>query len=31
MAHRGRLTALANVFDKPKQKIFAEFQENVDK
>ena len=23
MAHRGRLNALANVFDKPLQKIFA--------
>ena len=27
MAHRGRLNALANVFKKPLQKIFAEFQE----
>lgn len=27
MAHRGRLNALANVFHKPLQKIFAEFQE----
>lgn len=27
MAHRGRLSALANVFDKPLQKIFSEFQE----
>jgi 2-oxoglutarate dehydrogenase E1 component len=26
MAHRGRLNALANVFKKPLQKIFAEFQ-----
>ena len=30
MAHCGRLNALYNVFDKPLQKIFAEFQENVD-
>jgi 2-oxoglutarate dehydrogenase E1 component len=28
MAHRGRLNALANVFKKPLQKIFAEFQEH---
>jgi 2-oxoglutarate dehydrogenase E1 component len=28
MAHRGRLNALANVFRKPLQKIFAEFQEH---
>lgn len=27
MAHRGRLNALANTFQKPMQKIFAEFQE----
>jgi len=26
MAHRGRLNALTNVFDKPFQKIFADFQ-----
>jgi 2-oxoglutarate dehydrogenase E1 component len=30
MAHRGRLNALANVFDKPLQKIFAEFQDHQD-
>lgn len=29
MAHRGRLNALANVFKKPLQKIFAEFQEQA--
>lgn len=30
MAHRGRLNALANVFHKPLQRIFAEFQENLE-
>ena len=30
MAHRGRLSALANVFQKPLERIFAEFQENVE-
>lgn len=30
MAHRGRLSALANVFEKPLERIFAEFQENVE-
>lgn len=30
MAHRGRLNALRNVFDKPMQKIFGEFQEVID-
>ena len=30
MAHRGRLNALRNVFDKPMQKIFGEFQEIID-
>lgn len=30
MAHRGRLNALRNVFGKPMEKIFGEFQENID-
>lgn len=29
MAHRGRLAALSNVFKKPLEKIFAEFQEQT--
>lgn len=31
MAHRGRLSTLANVLNKPFQKIFSEFQEIIDK
>jgi 2-oxoglutarate dehydrogenase E1 component len=29
MAHRGRVNTLANVFHKPLQRIFAEYQENM--
>lgn len=29
MAHRGRVNTLANVFQKPLQRIFAEYQENM--
>ena len=30
MAHRGRLNVLANIFQKPLESIFAEFQDNVE-
>jgi 2-oxoglutarate dehydrogenase E1 component len=30
MAHRGRLNVLANIFNKPLENIFAEFQDNLE-
>lgn len=30
MAHRGRLNVLANIFEKPLENIFAEFQDNLE-
>jgi len=30
MAHRGRLNVLANIFDKPYENIFTEFEGNID-
>lgn len=30
MSHRGRLNVLANIFDKPLENIFAEFQDNLE-
>ncbi len=30
MSHRGRLNVLANIFDKPLENLFAEFQDNLE-